>query len=95
MWRRPDQTSDPDRVSWVLVGHKTDGGETASGESAGYQTAVPGVIASETDHSESVTQGHRQIDSCGPSSPDRSITLQATADAKSNSFVHWQMHSMP
>ena len=77
----PDRNGDADRVSCVLVGHKTDGGETTSGESVGYQTTVPGVTASETDLSESVSQDHRQVDSCGPSNPARSITLQATADA--------------
>ena len=86
----PGRNGDPDRVSWVLVGHKTDGGETTSGESVGYQTTMPGVTASETDLSESVSQDHRQVDSCSPSNPARSITLQATADTKSKSFVHWQ-----
>ena len=82
----PNRTGDPDRVSWVLIGHKTDGGETTSGESVGYQTTVPGVTPSETDLSENVSQ----VDSCGPSNPAKSITLQATADAKSKGFVHWQ-----
>ena len=87
----PDRTGDPDRVSWVLVEHKTDGGEIALGESPGYQTTVPGVIASETDHGESVSQDHSQVDSCSPGNPAWSITLQATADAKNKSFVHWQL----